>query len=400
MNALPTTDQNRLAREDHAAKQLVRDEQATYYKNKVAELNLSDLTRAADYLSGAERFVDRGILVGQRDLDVSIDAIFEEREWAVVSGLNPSGPLHFGHKAMYDVLLWLQREHGATIYIPITDDETYLVGKAPSVAHARETALTDVIPSIIAMGFDPAKTHIYLHSQFPQIYRLAVTLSSYVTYNNVRGLFGWQGHEHTGTVFYMGGLQFASILLPQLSELGGPKPVLVPVGIDQHPYISLSRDVARRAGAIPPSELVWRFLSGLRTPGAKMSTSTPGNALFLTDDPAEVSTKIRHSYSGGVSVLAVHRELGAIPEVCAAFELLTYNLEEQAEWEHIRSEYAAGRMMTSEVKRRAIEVTTAFVEMHQDLRSDARKRIDEFLFDPPLPSVDLGRELFLEGSNP
>ncbi len=131
-----------------------------------------------------------------------------------------------------------------------------------------------------------------------------------------------------------------------------------------------------------------------------MSTSTPGNALFLTDDPAEGLDEGSDTPTQAASRCSLCTELGAIPEVCAAFELLTYNLEEQAEWEHIRSEYAAGRMMTSEVKRRAIEVTTAFVEMHQDLRSDARKRIDEFLFDPPLPSVDLGRELFLEGSNP
>lgn len=398
MTTSTSPEQAKLARDDYAAKQLLRDQHAAYYASKVAELNLGSVDTASDYLDDGERFFARGIFVGQRDLDVVVDAIFEDREWAIVSGLNPSGPLHFGHKAMFDALLWLQRSHGATVYIPITDDETYLVGKAPSVAHARRTALEEVLPSIIALGFDPAKTRIYLHSQFPQIYRLATTLSSLVTYNSVRGLFGWQGHEHTGTVFYMGALQLASILLPQLLELGGPKPVLVPVGIDQHPYISLSRDVARRSSAIAPSELVWRFLSGLKTPAAKMSTSTPGNALFLTDDPSEAAKKIRHGYSGGVSVLDVHRELGAIPEVCAAFELLTYNLDDQEEWEYIRTEYGAGRMLTSAVKNRAVEVVAPFLERHHDLRVDAKSRIDEFLFDRPLPSIDFGRDLFLEGS--
>jgi len=41
-------------------------------------------------------------------------------------------------------------------------------------------------------------------------------------------------------------VQNADILQPQLSEYGGPKPVVIPVGVDQDPHIRLTRDIASR----------------------------------------------------------------------------------------------------------------------------------------------------------
>lgn len=377
----------RMAELDIEGKRAIRDEQDEYYSQKAAELSLDDTASLGTYLTGGERFFDRKILFAHRGADTIVDAIFNEDEWAIVSGLNPSGPLHFGHKAMFDVLLWLQREHNATVFIPITDDESYLVGKQDSLHSARECALESVIPSIIALGFDPARTHIFLHSSYPPIYQLAVTVSRLTTYSNVRGLFGWEGHENPGMVFYMGALQFASILMPQLRDLGGTKPVLVPVGIDQHPYISLARDVARKLHVIPPSELVWRFLPGLRHPGKKMSASLPDDAIFLTDSPSEADRKIRKSYSGGASVLEAHRKFGAVPEVCAAFNLLTFNLPDQAEWLRIREEYEAGTLLVSEVKAMASEFVGKFLVEHAEMREAAKGRIADFFLKDELPSI-------------
>lgn len=377
----------RKAREDLEHKRALRDDQARYYTEKAAELSLEDVDALTTYLAGGERFFERGILYAHKGVEEVVDAIFEEREWAVVSGLNPSGPLHFGHKAMFDVLLWLQRQYGAEVYIPITDDESYLVGKQPSLKRARETALKEVIPSIIALGFEPSKTKIFLHSAYPSISQLAIAVSRHTTYNNVRGLFGWDGHENPGLVFYMGGLQFASILMPQLDELGGPRPVLVPVGIDQHPYISLARDVARKLRVFPPSEIIWKFLPGLRRPDKKMSASVPGDAIFLTDTPEEAQHKIQRCYSGGAPYLEAHRQFGAVPEVCSAFSLLTFNLEDQDEWRQLHDDYAVGKLLVSEVKGLASDLICSILKEHADRRIEATKRLDEFLFDTPLPSV-------------
>jgi tryptophanyl-tRNA synthetase len=41
-------------------------------------------------------------------------------------------------------------------------------------------------------------------------------------------------------------MQNADILQPQLLEYGGPKPAVIPVGVDQDPHIRLTRDIASR----------------------------------------------------------------------------------------------------------------------------------------------------------
>lgn len=373
------------SRVDHVAKLALRDEVDRYYLGKKEELRLGDVEIASAYLEKGERFFDRGILFAQRGLDSILQAHLSGNPWAVVSGLNPSGPLHLGHKAMFDVLLWLQRDLGAELYIPITNDETYLVGKSASLAQSRRTALTEVIPSIIAFGFDPHKTKIILHSDFPPMHTLATHVSRFTTYNNVRSLFGWTGNENPGTVYYMGGLQFASILLPQVADLGGPKPVLVPVGIDQHPYISLARDVASRLDIVPPAEILWKFLPGLKDPTRKMSTSIPGDAIFLNDTPEQVARKITRSFSGGVPLLSVHKELGAVPEVCAAFQLLTYTLEDQSEWQTLREGYATGRITARQIKSRATIAVNDSISLLQKAKLEALERLDEFLMNDPLP---------------
>src|SRR4051812_41815954 len=375
------------ARVDLAHKREQRDNEAKYYEDRRHEMHLDDIRDLSDYLDGENRFVDRSIVYAHKDFDKILDAHYEGREWAVVSGLNPSGPLHFGHKAMFDVLLWLQRSYGATVFIPITNDETYVVGKAKSLAESTRTAYEEVIPSIIALGFDPAKTHIFVHTDYMPLYKLAVSVSRYTTYNNVRGLFGWTGSENPGTVFYMGALQFASILLPQLPEFGGPKPVVVPVGIDQHPYVSLARDVAHKLRVTPPAEIVWKFLFGLKGPDSKMSASDPENAIFLNDDPADAVRKIKRAYSGGSILKEYHRQHGGVPEVCSVFGLLTHNFLSQPEWQQTFDDYQSGKLLSSDIKDMTTTLIADFLVEHRQRTEDAKSRMDEFLLTRDLPSV-------------
>ena len=382
------------AEEDLNKKRALRTEENDYYVQRSKDLSLSSFDDVIPYLDEPGRFATRGIVYAHNDFGAILDAILNEQPWAVVSGLNPSGPLHFGHKAMLDVLLWLQQSYGATIYIPITNDESYLVGKAQSVSMARKTAYEQVIPSIIALGFDPSRTRIFVHSDFPGLYQLAVSVSRHATYNSVRSLFGWNGSENPGMVFYMGALQSASILMPQLPEYGGPKPVLVPVGIDQHPYIALARDLAHKMHIHPPSELVWKFLFGLRGPNHKMSTSEPDSAIFLTDTKNDAIRKLRRAFSGGSIVAEYQKLYGSVPEVDSAFNLLMYNFLTDDEFFDLQDRYRSGELMSAQVKDIAIDHVVAFLETHREERERARDRIGEFLIHDDLPFLNQRDEIF------
>ncbi len=387
MSSLPPRSPEEIAKADYEEKLRQKKELEDYYENKRIEMGLQGTDRLMNYLDDPGPFFYRKIIYAHKDFDLILDAVDKKQPWMIVSGLNPSGPLHFGHKAMFDVLLWFQRERGATIHIPVTSDETYVVDKARSLKQSRHYAYEYVIPSIIALGFDPNKTKIYVTSDYPDLYTLSMFLGKYVTANTVRGVFGLDGSTNVAQLFYMGIVQLAEILLPQLPEFGGPKPTLVPVGIDQHPYITVSRDVAERLKFVPPAELIWKFLIGLKGPGKKMSASVEDSAIFLTDTPEVAARKIKRAYSGGSPLASLQRERGAIPEVCSIFSLLTYNFLSNAEWESTLAAYKSGEMLTSELKRITTEYVQNFLSEHQSKLADAKKRIPEFALNTPIRSV-------------
>lgn len=382
----PKTPQE-IAELDYQEKVRQKEETERYYDTKRQEMALESTDRLLGYLESPGRFFGRGILYAHKDFDRILTAVDRGEPWVIVSGLNPSGPLHFGHKAMFDILLWFQQEYGAMIHIPITADETYVVGKAKSLRESRFYAYEYVIPSIIALGFKPELTRIYVTSDYPHLYNVSMFIGKYLTTNTAQGLFGLDGSVNPAQLFYMGVVQMAQILLPQLPEFGGPKPTLVPVGIDQHPYITLSRGVARRLRLVPPAELIWKFLISLKGPDHKMSASVKDSAIYLTDKPEDAKRKIRSAYSGGSPLASMQRERGAVPEVCSIFSLLTYNFLSEAEWEQVGSAYRSGELMTSDLKKLVTELVLDFLADHQAKREKAKQHIDEFLLTTPIESV-------------
>ena len=348
-----------------------------YYDEKINELGLKTIDRFADYYPNPNQLIESRVVFAHRDLESVAAAMEENKPWAVISGLNPSGPLHFGHKLVFDELLWLQKQ-GADVYIPITNDESYLVDKTRTLEESRKIAYEDVIPSIVAMGFDPKKTHIFVDSDYPDIYNLAMKLSKHVSLNRIYGVFGFgkdEEKENPGTLFYRGAVQLAQILLPQLAEFGGSKPTLIPVGIDQYPYVLLSRDVARRTDLIPPSALFLKFAHGLDGKG-KMSTTRKESAIFLNDEIKTVEKKIRTAYTGGSISSSYQKEHGGVPGICPIYHLRTYHFETD---NHVEEQCVRGEILCGECKRCALDQVTGFLIDHQSRLEDAKKNIDQFI---------------------
>lgn len=362
-----------------------REEEAKYYPQKVAELDLKPIDRFARYHPDPSRLMREGITFAHRDLESVAEAMANNKPWAVVSGLNPSGPLHFGHKQVFGELLWFQKQ-GAEVYIPVTNDESYLVGKTETLAESRRIAYEDVIPSIIAMGFDPKRTHIFVDSDYKDIYNVAIDVSKYLSLNRVFGVFGFgkdEEGENPGTIFYRGGIQLAEILLPQLEEFGGPKPTVIPVGIDQYPYILLARDVARKKHFIPPAVTFTKFGEGLDGKG-KMSSTRPNSALFLTDSPEVAARKLRTAYTGG-SVLAVfQKEHGGVPEICPIYQLRAYHFEGN---EDLGNRCRNGEILCGQCKSEATKEVLGYLSDHQSKLADAKQRTEDFLLTTPIKSI-------------
>jgi len=350
---------------------------------RIKEFGLESLDRFVKYMPEPSKYMRRKITYAHREFETIITQIAKKRPFAVVSGLNPSGPLHFGHKVIFDELLWLQKM-GAEIYIPITNDETYIVDKSDSLAESRKNAYEFVIPSIIAFGFDPKKTHIYVDSDYKDLYNFATYLSKKVTFNQAKAIFGLE--DNIGSLYYRGAVQLAQILLPQLEEFGGPKPTVVPVGIDQDPYILLARDIAKKIDMIPPAGLYLNFLGGLDG-GDKMSKSIPGSALFLTDNEKEVEEKILDAFTGGGGSLKEHQENGGNTDVCVVYAMYKYHFADDNELDKICGACKNGKICCGDCKKELIGKINLYLKDHQAKMQEAKKRIPEFLLDTPIKSI-------------
>ncbi len=378
----------RQANKEYQEKQKLAENISRYYRDKLRELNLKDFSRIKAYLESylpdGNPLISREIIFAHLDFEPFTSYLASGKEFTVVSGLNPSSPLHLGHKVLFDLLLFLQKL-GAKIYIPVTNDESYLDGKATTLAESRRMAYEEIIPSIIAFGFDPKKTKIFVLSDYPDIYNFAVQISKYVTNRYVSTIFGEEALDNSGKAFYRSAVQLAQILLPQLPEFGGVKQTLIPVGIDQHPYILLARDVARKMKYIPPSELVFKFQNSLLNPFEKMSGSRPKTAIYLTDSPENIREKIQKAFTGSVSVLDVHKKLGGIPEACSVFSLLYFHHPDSQFVNDIYRRYKKGDIKMDELKKITGDFIVEIVEKHKKVKEKVGN-IDEFLLNQPLRS--------------
>jgi tryptophanyl-tRNA synthetase len=376
------------ARKEYQEKKNLGDKISSYYKDKIKELNLKDFSRIRAYLEASltqtDKLISRDIIFAHLDFEPITTSIAEGKEFTVVSGLNPSSPLHLGHKVMFDLLLFLQRL-GANVFIPITNDESYIDGKTKTLSESRRIAYEEIIPSIIAFGFNPEKTKIFVLSDYPEIYNFAISISRNVTNKYVSTVFGAEALDNSGKAFYRSAVQLAQILLPQLEEFGGMKNTLIPVGIDQHPYILIARDVAKKMDFIPPSEIVFKFQNSLIDPFEKMSGSKPKTAIYLTDSPKEIEDKINKAFTGSVSVLDVHKELGGIPEACSVFSLLNFHHPDDNFISDIYNRYKNGKITMRELKLVTTEFVIKLVTDHQE-KKKAIKKFEEFILKKPLKS--------------
>ncbi|APW96871.1 tryptophan--tRNA ligase [Halobiforma lacisalsi AJ5] len=341
-----------------------------------------------------ERFPDhpairRGFFYAGRDVDRYLEAAESGDPHAIVTGRGPSGPMHLGHVLPLYLAKHLQRETGATVYVPLSDDEKFLAKEGSFEAIGEHTR--DNLRDILAVGFDPERTRIVVDTADADlIYPLAVRLAEYLTPATVEAVYGQQGT--VGLQFYPA-VQAAHLLLPQL--VAGRQPTLVPVAIDQDPHVRVCRDVAAKE-SLPvekPGALLGRFLPSLEGPG-KMSSSGDAPSIGLADDPETVAETIRdHAYTGGRATLEEHREKGGDPSVDVLFQYLRYCFEPDDDLERIAERYRAGDLLSGELKAIAIERITDFLAAHQRRRG----KLDELATElEPYRLTDAERRRALE----
>ncbi|XP_054779837.1 tryptophan--tRNA ligase, cytoplasmic [Prosopis cineraria] len=340
----------------------------------------------------AHVFLRRGVFFAHRDFNEILDAYERGEKFYLYTGRGPSSEaLHLGHLVPFMFTKYLQDAFKVPLVIQLTDDEKFL-WKNLSIEESQRLARENA-KDIIACGFDIAKTFIFSDFDFVggAFYKNMVQVAKRVTYNQAVGIFGFTGEDHIGKVSFPPVQAVPSFpsSFPHLFSGKENLRCLIPCAIDQDPYFRMTRDVAPRMGYHKPALIESSFFPALQGETGKMSASDPNSAIYVTDSAKDIKTKInKYAFSGGQDSIEKHRQLGANLEVDIPIKYLTFFLEDDAELEHVKKEYGAGRLLTGEVKQRLIEVLTEMVERHRRARAAVTEEmVDAFMAVRPLPHM-------------
>jgi len=350
------------------------------------EFGIENFGKFAGKLPEPLLYMKRNIIFGHRDFGKVAECIRRKKPFVMMTGLMPSGKFHIGHKMLADQIIYYQK-HGAEIFLCVADIEAYNMRLA-GLEQLRKIAIEEYLLNYIALGLTPKKCDFYFQSgrsadakKSNAFYRLAGTVPKRVTMNEMKAIYGDLSPGKIMSVM----VQVADILHPQMEEFGGPRPVLVPVGIDQDPHLRLTRDIAARMKGngefdfVLPSSTYHEFMKGLK--GGKMSSSDPYSYIALTDDPKIVKDKImKYAFSGGRETIKEHREKGGDPGIDVAYHMLEFMFEpDDRKLRKLHSDYKSGALLTGELKQILIERVQSFLEQHQKKREAAKKQVDKFL---------------------
>jgi len=349
------------------------------YDKLVKEFGTSLISdKIKNKLDKCHPLIRRGLYYSHRDFDKWLEAHEKKKRVSVITGRGPSEKMHLGHLIPFLVAKSLQEEFDCEVFIPISDDEKFYVKPNLSYEDSMKFSYENIL-DLIALGFKPGKTFIFEDFVYTDIYKYAARIAKRITYSTAKAAFGLVPENNVGWSFYPA-MQAAHILFPQFVR--GKHISVVPVGIDQDPFIRLTRDVAvyPEFGFDKPAALHSKFFPSL-TGGAKMSSSE-GIAISLIDTPEEVKKKInKYAFSGGRDTLEEHRKLGGNPDVDVSFQYLKMLFEpDDKKLEKIEADYRSGKLLSGELKQILIDKINVFLKEHQQRREKAKKDIDKFLF--------------------
>jgi len=347
----------------------------------VSKIDDKTLDRLKKRTKDVHFMLRRKVFFAHRDLKFILDEFDKGNKFFLYTGRAPSGPVHLGHLLPWMFTKWLQDKFDVELWFQFPDEEKFLFKKDldfKQIDHWLHENMLD----IIALGFDPKKTHFIIDTKHASLmYRPACEIAKKITFSTVKASFGMTDTANLGSIFYTA-MQAVPAILPSILRKR-KLPCLIPHAIDQDPHFRVSRDVIPKLGFFKPASIQCMFLPPLTGSEGKMSASShEQHSIFTTDSPKEVEKKIKkYAFSGGQPTLEEHRKKGGNPDIDVSFQYLRMLFEpDDKKLEKIYKDYKSGKMLTGELKEILIEKINAFLKEHQKKRKEAAKKIDQFIY--------------------
>jgi len=316
-------------------------------------------------------YMRRGIIFGHRDFERVLNSMKSHEKFAVMSGIKPTGEFHLGTLMTAREIIYFQQQE-ATAFYCIADIEAYEDNKIPF--EKSEKIAVGNVADLLALGFDPKRGYIYQQYKEWRVRDLAILFGRTVTLAMIKAIYG----ERNIGLYWSALVQAGDILMPQLEDFGGPKPTVVPVGVDQDAHLRLTRDLAskfrRKYNFVSPSSTYHKIMKGLDG-SPKMAKRNPMSYFTLHERPESIAKKISNAFTGGKPTVEEQRKLGGVPEICPVYEICMYHfVEDDDDIIRVYHDCKSGKLLCGEHKDQTIETVLNFVKEHQRKR---RKFIDK-----------------------
>lgn len=288
----------------------------------------------------------------------------------LLTGDRPTGRLHLGHY-VGSLVNRVKLQHEYDAFFIIADLHTLTTRPERDRIKEIPTFIREIVIDYLAVGIDPEVSTIFVQSAIPETYELNLILEMLVTVPRLERLpslkdMARDAHQDTMSFGLLGYpvLQAVDILLPRAE--------LVPVGRDNQAHVEVTREIARRFNGLygpvfpEPEALIGEVPTLVGTDGSAKMSKSLGNAIFLSDDAATVTSKVRNMYTDPKRLRATDPGTVEGNPVFVFHDAFNDNPAEVAE---LKERYRAGQVGDVEVKARLAEALNRFLEPIRERRA-------------------------------
>lgn len=288
----------------------------------------------------------------------------------VVSGIQPSGTLHLGNyfgAIRQHILLHDQLQS----YFFIVNYHALTTLQDPE---ALKKYSIDVALDYLALGFDPAKSNLFLQSDVPQVTELSWIFYTITPVSQLEKGVSFKDKVAQGLTANAGLFNYPILQAADILVYGGTQ---VPVGADQKQNVEICRDLAARfndrfAGEEPilpvPEPYILDDVAVVPgTDGRKMSKSY-GNTIGIFDEGKELKKKVMSIVTDSTPL-----EEPKDPDTCNVFALIRLFASDDRR-DEIAAAYRAGGYGYGHAKKDLLTMITEYFaearERRKDLKTD------------------------------
>lgn len=206
----------------------------------------------------------------------------------VLSGIQPSGVLHFGNY-FGAIAQFIERQNaGDELFIFVAD--WHALTSVRNAKQLREN-VHEIVRAYLACGLDPQKVTLYRQSDVPEIQELSWILSCLAPMGLLERAHSYKDKISNGLEASVGLFTYPVLMAADILIVGADK---VPVGKDQKQHVEIARDLAQKFNSnyteifkLPEPEIKTEVATVVGLDGQKMSKSY-GNTIPLFAEPKEL----------------------------------------------------------------------------------------------------------------